>query len=687
MKFLLLRTLQHSELGMFHAYRRSGREGSRQRAINFDGEVVDRVFPAACDVDRIALELTYDSDQGPRTIPHYLKRQAKNWRLEGNCPVDELYDFVEPGCLFAMQVDSGADPAIGSWVVFPKDDTVAQAVLADGATSGLAKAGMIALELDEAPRIQRLLAQARPDMFSALPEVNGMTSAKPENAPTNGGRRRLLPGPERLAAILGDAGHSFASAVADLIDNSITWHATQIDITFDPPNSGHGRWLVIRDNGRGMSSATLDQAMRIGGEANYEPRSLGKYGYGLKGASWSQARVFTVVTREKGGLLAHLTWDRDNMADWEANESPLEDWEREATDPGEQGTSVLWKNMKAPTSAPAAKGVSPHVAEIQELHRHLGLVFHRFLDGDAKGRATLVIRINGVAVESNGPVSHPLAVPYDVKTLKVQHEKGVADVIVRPYLLPSEDELKEFHAREGGDAGARALDRIGYWGKRNDTQGLFLYRNDRLIRWGGWHEMWATNDEKTKLARVMIDFDPALDEAFQINISKQTVRLPGYLQTEIKPLADAVRKASQAKYRKAKSSPAPATPAGVPAAPAPGVPGSVNGGPPPLAGSSGPVTSGPGSTDHVSAGPGAPPSPGASPITIRVVTGKKFAWRITDGLMGGRVLQVSGASPGLAELARAIGSDYDATAALAAFLEELDEADVQQALIEEAADA
>lgn len=64
MKFLILRILTHSELGMFHGYRRQGKEGSRQRAINFDGAVVDRVFPAALDTDRIPLELLYDTDDG-----------------------------------------------------------------------------------------------------------------------------------------------------------------------------------------------------------------------------------------------------------------------------------------------------------------------------------------------------------------------------------------------------------------------------------------------------------------------------------------------------------------------------------------------------------------------------------------------------------------------------------------------
>lgn len=675
MNFLILRQLQHSELGAFHAYRRAGREGSRQRAINFDGEVVDRVFPAAADSDRISLNLCYDTDEGPRVVEHFLKRQAKNWRLEGNCPVDNIYHFVEPGCLFAMQVDAGVQPASGAWVVFPRDDPTALAILSDGATSGLARAGMIALEADEATRIHQALSRARPDMF-VMPTVQGSdmsdtTLPAEPNEDSKRSVRRLPPGPERLAKMLGASGHSLVSAVADIIDNAISAEATEIRITFDPPNSGNGRWMAIRDNGIGMSEEQLEEAMRIGGEAEYDSRSLGKYGFGLKGASWSQARDFKVVTRQKDGKPHHLGWNQENMADWQVDDGPLEDWEIAATDPGEQGTVVLWKNMKAPTTVPSIKGVPPHVAEIQEIQRHLGLVFHRFLEGTAKGRAPLKIWINDLPVESNGPASHPLSECHDLKTLKVPHESGTAEVKVQPIVLPSEEELRNYH---GGEWQA-AADRIGYWGKRNDTQGLFLYRNDRLIRWGGWHDLWATNDEKTKLGRVLVDFDPALDEAFQINISKQTVRLPGYLQLRIKPMADTVRKASQAKYRKPRlPSPPPVSPAQESGhTPAPGLFGGLgeltNPSDPPLTPK--PPTS-------------LPPAP-PPPLTVRKVTTGKFAWKVTIGLTGERSLQVSNVSPALANLVGALESNSEATEALAAFLQDLDRLDVQQALIDDAA--
>ena len=171
MRFLILRILTHSELGMFHEYRRQGKEGSKQRAVNFDWDVVDRVFPAARDSDRIDMNLKYDTDKGIAEKKHWLKRQEKNWRLEGNCPTDKCYHFVVPGCLFAMEVDAGTSPASGSWAVFPAKSPVTKAILADGESSRLAKSAMIALHDEEGEHTWEILADARPDLF--MSQQNG----------------------------------------------------------------------------------------------------------------------------------------------------------------------------------------------------------------------------------------------------------------------------------------------------------------------------------------------------------------------------------------------------------------------------------------------------------------------------------------------------------------------------------
>jgi hypothetical protein len=672
MNFLILRMLTHSELGMFHEYRRQGKEGSKQRAINFDADVVDRVFPTARDTDRIALNLRFDSDAGVTVLPHWLTRQAKNWRLEGNCPRDRLYAFVKPGCLFAMEVDAGRTPADGAWIVFPAEDPVTRAVLADGATAGLTRAGMIALHDNEGRRISAVLHAARPEMFSYSEKKDEMMSDSPEIVP---GGKRLPPRPQRLAEIIANTGHTLASAVADIVDNSISADATVIDIDFAEPNSGRGRWLTIRDNGHGMNAGQLDEAMTLGSLVEYEGNSLGKFGYGLKGASWSQARIFTVVTRRRGGPVSHLTWDRESLGNWVAGTGPLEPWENEATKLDDQGTVVLWKEMKPPAAAQTIAGIPPWSAEINELGRHLGLVFHRFIEGDARNRKKVTIRINKVPVEPNNPVGHSLAQAYDLKSIRMPTPTGDQTVYVQPFLLPSEDELRQHHKPEGPVLLNEVLGRVGLYGRRNETQGLFIYRNDRLIKWGGWHQMWSTSDEKTKLARMIVSFGTKLDELFDINITKRSVNLPPYLQEEIKKLATPVRNASKGKYRKAAPSSAP-----TPAPPSTATPAPISGPAPsvllpqPLQSSS-PVT--------IPVTPIAPLAPKHEEpvVNYRPVTTSKFAWKQGLNLTGGRDLQVSGRLPALAALAARIEKDPEALQELAAFLTLLDEKNLQTVLL------
>lgn len=662
MRFLILRLLTHSELGMFHEYRRQGKEGSKQRAVNFDGSVVDRVFPAAKDSDVVEMEMRYETDAGIGTARHRLKRQEKNWRFEGNCPDDALYHFVSPGCLFVMEIDAGTAPAIGSWAVFPATHPVTQAILADGESGRLAKSAMIALHGDEGIHTWRTLSEARPELFTyplrELREAHNTMTVQPNGV-------ELPPNPGRLVKILAEVGHTMPSAVADLVDNSISFDATEINITFGRPDAGHGRWMSITDNGIGMDRAKLEEAMRIGSNSAYDGNSLGKYGYGLKGASWSQARVFTVVTKSGAGAMNHLTWDIDDMDGWVAKSDQLAAWELEATAlNGNSGTVVLWKGMRPPQTMPTARGLDPYSYEIMLLERHLSLVFHRFLEGKATGRKQVTISINGKPVSPNNPIGHPLTMAYDEKTIRIPTQSEDGKVYVQAYLLPSEDEIASYYKDQSPELARRALELIGLHGKRNETQGLFIYRHDRLIKWGGWHQMWETNDEKTKLARVVVNFDRILDDAFKINISKQIVQLPQIVQAEIKTLASVARKDSQRKYRK------PRQPASTSS--------TVD-----IGGSKGAITDNvvkntiSGTSNQKSSEMHAQPIP----IGVKEVRTDKFVWKLTKGLTGKIDIQVSQLNPSLAALVQHIKSDASALECLASFLGKLDEVEAQQQLM------
>ena len=109
-------------------------------------------------------------------------------------------------------------------------------------------------------------------------------------------------------------GYSLESALADLIDNSISANAGQVEIQFRPFDDPY---IAILDDGRGMSPAELDIAMQYGSRSPLDARDekdLGRYGLGLKTASLSQCRRLTVITA-RDGVLSARCWDMDVVAE------------------------------------------------------------------------------------------------------------------------------------------------------------------------------------------------------------------------------------------------------------------------------------------------------------------------------------------------------------------------------------
>ncbi|PIQ26496.1 ATPase [bacterium (Candidatus Blackallbacteria) CG18_big_fil_WC_8_21_14_2_50_49_26] len=540
MIFTILRRLKHSELGMFHAYRKLGKEGSKQRAINFDGDVVDRVFPSAKDTDKILIDCMFQEDSSTvTTIQQWLKRQDKNWRFEGNCPKSDYYNFVDPDCLFAMMVDAGVTPATASWVVIPETHVSYRSILDHAESGGLASAGMIALYGDECTHICQVLGDHYPTLFKHVPQVT------PPTVSTG-----MAPHPLGTFMILANAGHDLPSAVADLVDNSISAGATEIDITFPNPNIG-GRWMCVRDNGSGMTYEALCNAMRIGNPRAYESRDLGRYGFGLKGASWSQADTMTVVSRANGQV-SHLTWDKAHLESsglWETLSEEIPEKYIPAVEiVGDSGTSVLLTNMRPPAVMSTVRDVDPYNVEISALRAHLGLVFHRFLTGDARGRSTVSITINGIKVLGNNPVAHPLTRPHNQRQIQVQISEGIlTNISLQAFVLPTEEQIKQYHSTESELTARNVLERLSLGGRMNASQGLYFYRLDRLIKWGGWCGVYA-EDEHTKLLRVNVDFDRSADDLMKINISKREVQLSVTLKEAIKEAVKDGRSDARSRY-------------------------------------------------------------------------------------------------------------------------------------------
>ena len=115
------------------------------------------------------------------------------------------------------------------------------------------------------------------------------------------------------ASAMGEAmrayGYNLATALADLIDNSIAAGSRKVWLRCEW--AGSSSWISVTDDGSGMAEKELVNAMRLGSTNPTSKRAksdLGRFGLGLKTASFSQARRLTVITKKKNGK---LEWRRE----------------------------------------------------------------------------------------------------------------------------------------------------------------------------------------------------------------------------------------------------------------------------------------------------------------------------------------------------------------------------------------
>lgn len=324
-------------------------------------------------------------------------------------------------------------------------------------------------------------------------------------------------------------GYSLNSAIADLIDNSITAKARNVWITLRW--YGEKSWITIRDDGIGMSEEQLSKAMVAGSQSplnQREEHDLGRFGLGLKTASLSLARSLTVASKTGNTPVAVRRWDLDYIAELQTNEWRLLKTGRNNS--GEKlagiesqsaGTVVLLENLDKLCSgtvvaSPAHRDEFYH--QIDSLRDHLGMIFHRFLAAPSK----LKIYINGETdaqlVKAWDPFfsKHKATEPKPV----VKIPFGKTATVVQGFILPHKDMLTQDGYEEAGGA-------LGW----NAHQGFYVYRGDRLLVSGSWLGLregaskWRA-EEHYKLARIRVDITNKMDSDWNIDVKKSLATPP-----------------------------------------------------------------------------------------------------------------------------------------------------------------
>lgn len=350
----------------------------------------------------------------------------------------------------------------------------------------------------------------------------------------------VVPSAAALVESMRDFGYSLESALADVIDNSITANASNIWICTS--SQVENLKIAIIDDGHGMTYEQMLKAMPPGSSNPRDSREktdLGRFGLGLKTASFSQCRKTTVATKCKGEDSA-ACWDLDYV-------SKKDRWLVQIPEnPGglpwfdrikKSGTMVLWENLDR--LAGEKENAHTEIDEagfnrrLSEVSAHLALVFHRFLSPETRSKKVNIF-LNERLIESFDPFNSKsistMRHPEEVLTYNNQN------IHVQAFTLPhhgniSREEWLKFAGTEGY--------------LRN--QGFYVYRQKRLIIHGTWFGLIRPT-AFTQLTRVRLDIDNSLDANWKIDVKKSSAQLPEEVRRQLKIIAERIESDGKRPY-------------------------------------------------------------------------------------------------------------------------------------------
>ena len=342
----------------------------------------------------------------------------------------------------------------------------------------------------------------------------------------------FTPDPVSLLESNRNLGYSIEEAISDLIDNSISAKATKISYEFNW-NKGEPYFLLI-DDGVGMSNDNdeLVNSFRLGSKNpldERDPTDLGRFGFGMKTASLSQARVLTVITKKEARPIIARSLDLNFIAElngsWNLKKIPNKhiEYELNKLSSLNSGTIIRWDNWDR---APDSK--DDFMSLVSEINNYLRVCFHRFIE---KG---ISISCHDYPLDSCSPIPNGEGATEfsEISLTKNKFAKQTSYIIQHPKSWEEDYEtinkFNSFRLFEGFER----------------QQGVYIYRCDRLLTpKGGWLGLIKMGNA-AKLARVVIDYPNNADALWSLDITKTNASIPFEFKQDIKKLIDVTKKGS-----------------------------------------------------------------------------------------------------------------------------------------------
>jgi len=330
-------------------------------------------------------------------------------------------------------------------------------------------------------------------------------------------------------------GYSLETAIADIIDNSISAQARNIYI--NRIWRGGKSIITIKDDGKGMNSDEIIQAMRPGSQNPLSDRfetDLGRFGLGLKTASFSQCRKLSVLSKHKDFTPAFWSWDLDYVAEsdkWELLQWIPQEFTGEL-DNMQSGTLVVWTDLDRIlplyTAEEDEKAKRKFSDSLDKVKNHIAMIFHRFIE-----EKTIKIFWSEHEIEAWNPFC-----TNESKTQERPTENINGGIIMKGYVLPHKNNFstESAYRKAEGINGYPAM------------QGFYVYRGKRLLLIGDWLGLFR-KEEHYKLVRIQIDLPNSLDTDWQVDIKKSKAYPPAICKEQLESYAKEIRNIGCEVYR------------------------------------------------------------------------------------------------------------------------------------------
>lgn len=345
------------------------------------------------------------------------------------------------------------------------------------------------------------------------------------------------PDPKSHIKTLMRIGYTMPSAVSDILDNSITANAKTIEIHSLPSLKDSN--ISILDDGVGMTPDELIHNMRIGCKDPSDERGrgdLGRFGSGMKTASFSQAKRLTVISKKEGNSLCAAVWDIDRIESENTWCLEVLDTKEIETHPllllnssMKCGTQVIWEKLSCLNKTSHSLDDETILAStLSDLGDYISLHFHKFMGG--KNKINFII--NNSALRGIDPFMTKSPGYQEGRSEKLRCKGG--HIEINTHVLP------HFKRME-----STPLERLGGANGIVQNQGLYIYRENRLINAGGWLGL-AKTSQLGALARVEVNVPSSLDQEWSTDVKKASLQLPPRIKKELRKfLSDPIKRSKR----------------------------------------------------------------------------------------------------------------------------------------------